>query len=185
MKEKLYRSLTPVSTAATAALSLDRSESGESNHTYEPIETAGQAVSSDGEYRTSSSQIPVTLISHDGTTVTAKTIVNLDNLREVLHQHEQIPYEDPENRGDLYLLAPMRLLTPIGEETESDITGRSKTYQALSTQSKEYSDVDQSIMSKWASFSSGLPFTSTDSPNTKSCTAKRHWIIAGQQNKCF
>ena len=41
----------------------------------------------------------------------------------------------------------MRLLTPIGEETESDITGRSKTYQALSTQSKEYSDVDQSIMS--------------------------------------
>ena len=147
MKEKLYRSLTPVSTAATAALSLDRSESGESNHTYEPIETAGQAFSSDGEYRTSSSQIPVTLISHDGTSVTAKTIVNLDNLREVLHQHEQIPYEDPENRGDLYLLAPMRLLTPIGEETESDITGRSKTYQALSTQSKEYSDVDQSIMS--------------------------------------
>merc|ERR1719234_2297805 len=41
----------------------------------------------------------------------------------------------------------MRLLTPIGEETESDITGRSKTYQSLSTQSKEYSDVDQSIMS--------------------------------------
>ena len=25
-----------------------------------------------------------------------------------------------------------------------------------------------------SSFSSGLPFTSTDSPNTKSCTAKRH-----------
>ena len=147
MKGKLYRSLTPVSTAATMATSLDRSESGESNHTYEPIETAGQAFSSDGEYRPSSSQIPVTLIHHDGRRVTANTIVNLDNLREVLHQHEQIPYEDPENRGDLYLLAPMRLLTPIGEETESDITGRSKTYQALSTQSKEYSDVDQSIMS--------------------------------------
>ena len=146
MKEQLYRSLTPVSTAATMATSLDRSESGDSNHTYEPIETAGQAFSADGEYANKQhGQIPVTLIHHDGYKVTANTIVNLDNLREALHHHEQIPYDDPENRGDLYLLAPMRLLTPIGEETESDL--RSKTYQSLSNYSKEYSDVDQSIMS--------------------------------------
>ena len=147
MKEQLYRSLTPVSTAATMATSLDRSESCDSNHTYEPIETAGQAFSSDGEYGRPHGQIPVTLIHHDGRRVTANTIINLDNLREALHQHEQIPYDDPEQRGDLYLLAPMRLLTPIGEETESDITTRSRTYQAMSTFSKEYSDVDQSIMS--------------------------------------
>ena len=30
-----------------------------------------------------------------------------------------------------------------------------------------------------SSFSSGLPFTSTDSPNTKSCTAQRHWAGFG------
>ena len=46
--------------------------------------------------------------------------------------HERVPYDDPESRGDLYILAPMRLLTPVIEETDSDIT-RSKLYQSLAS----------------------------------------------------
>lgn len=46
--------------------------------------------------------------------------------------HERVPYDDPESRGDLYILAPMRLLTPVIEETDSDIT-KSKLYQSLAS----------------------------------------------------
>ena len=149
MREQLYRSLTPVSTAATVATSPDVSDVASdlnSNHTYEPIETASQAFSVAGEY----SNIPVTLIHHDGHRLTANKITSLDSLRDTLISHEQIPYDDPENRGDLYILAPMRLLTPIIEESDSELT-RSKIYQELSTVSRNtvcnYSDVDNSIMS--------------------------------------
>jgi len=150
MKEQLYRSITPVSTAATMATSPDVSDINSdmnSNHTYEPIETASQAFSYDGDY---SSNIPVTLIHHDGHRVTANKIVSLDSLRETLHSHEKVPYDDPESRGDLYILAPMRLLTPVIEESDSELT-RSKIYQTLSNASRStfgnYSDVDNSIMS--------------------------------------
>ena len=164
MKQQLYRSLTPVSTAATVFTSPDVSDVNSdlnSNHTYEPIETAGQAFSSTGDYantnnaavRTSrdSNNIPVTLIHHDGHRVTANKITNLETLRDTLMTHEQIPYDDPENRGDLYILAPMRLLTPIMEETDSELT-RSKIYQELSSVSRttnnyNYSSLDTSIMS--------------------------------------
>ena len=150
MKEQLYRSLTPVSTSATMATSPDVSDINSdmnSNHTYEPIETASELFSNAGDYTTN---IPVTLIHHDGSRVTANKIVSLDNLRETLSNHEQVPYDDPESRGDLYILAPMRLLTPVVEESESELT-RSKIYQTLSNASKStfgnYSDVDNSIMS--------------------------------------
>ena len=157
MREQLYRSLTPVSTAATMASSPEQTSMASdlnSNHTYEPIETAGQMFSASGDYSSSvgSSDIPVTLIHHDGRKVTANKITNIDTLRSTLSAHEQIPYDDPENRGDLYILAPMRLLTPIVEETDSELT-RNKIYQELSTMSrstqgdKPYSDVDVSIMS--------------------------------------
>ena len=131
MREQLYRSLTPVSTAATVATSPDVSDINSdlnSNHTYEPIETASQAFSVSGEY----SNIPVTLIHHDGHRLTANKITSLDCLRDTLISHEQIPYDDPENRGDLYILAPMRLLTPVIEETESEMT-KSKLYQSLAS----------------------------------------------------
>ena len=155
MREQLYRSLTPVSTAATMASSPERNSIASdlnSNHTYEPIETASQMFSASGEYGAGFSDIPVTLIHHDGRRVTANKITNIDTLRSTLSAHEQIPYDDPENRGDLYILAPMRLLTPIVEETDSELT-RNKIYQELSTMSKStqgdrnYSDVDASIMS--------------------------------------
>ena len=154
MREQLYRSLTPVSTAATMATSPEISDIASdlnSNHTYEPIETASQMFSSHGDY-SARPDIPVTLIHHDGTRVTANKITNIDTLRNTLSAHEQIPYDDPENRGDLYILAPMRLLTPIIEETDSELT-RNKIYQELSTISRNtqgdrnYSDVDASIMS--------------------------------------
>ena len=135
MKEQLYRSLTPVSTSATMATSPDVSDINSdmnSNHTYEPIETASELFSNAGDYTTN---IPVTLIHHDGSRVTANKIVSLDNLRETLSNHEQVPYDDPESRGDLYILAPMRLLTPVVEESESELT-RSKIYQTLSNLSK-------------------------------------------------
>ena len=156
MREQLYRSLTPVSTAATMASSPERTSIASdlnSNHTYEPIETASQMFSASGDYGTgSSSDIPVTLIHHDGRRVTANKITNIDTLRNTLSAHEQIPYDDPENRGDLYILAPMRLLTPIIEETDTELT-RNKIYQELSVMSRStqgdrnYSDVDASIMS--------------------------------------
>ena len=47
----------------------------------------------------------------------------MDSLKELLSKHDKVPMDDPQERGDLYLLAPMRLLTPILEETESEITG--------------------------------------------------------------
>lgn len=82
--------------------------------------------------------------------MTANKIVSLDNLRQTLNGHEQVPYDDPESRGDLYILAPMRLLTPVIEESDSEFT-RSKIYQTLSNVSRStfgnYSDVDNSIMS--------------------------------------
>ena len=43
--------------------------------------------------------------------------MSLENLRERLEEHDKVPYDDPECRGDLYILAPMRLLTPVLEET--------------------------------------------------------------------
>ena len=162
MREQLYRSLTPVSTAATMASStLDTSGS---NHTYEPIETAqamlnsgttsGQAFNNNNNNNTAQQQQhPVTLIHHDGRRVTTNRIVSLESLREVLLEHEKVPYDDPECRGDLYILAPMRLLTPVIEETESEFT-RSRLYQSILTQGSahnyqpaNYSDVDTSIMS--------------------------------------
>merc|ERR1719433_967887 len=110
---------------------------------------ASQMFSSHGDY-SARPDIPVTLIHHDGTRVTANKITNIDTLRNTLSSHEQIPYDDPENRGDLYILAPMRLLTPIIEESDSELA-RSKIYQELSTVSRNtvcnYSDVDNSIMS--------------------------------------
>ena len=140
MKEQLYRSLTPVSTAATLASS--GPDTSDSNHTYEPIETA-QAMSE--ELRNNA---PLTLIHHDGRKVTANKILSLENLRQTLMSHDKVPYDDPESRGDLYILAPMRLLTPVLEESESEMT-KSKLYQSLNSVSSQaaYSDLDTSIMS--------------------------------------
>jgi len=64
--------------------------------------------------------VPVTLIHHDGTHLTTRQIMSMESLREVIRKHEKVPMDDPQDRGDLYLLAPMRLLlSPIAEETES------------------------------------------------------------------
>ena len=49
---------------------------------------------------------------------TVKQIVSMETLKELLHKHERVKLDDPQDRGDLYLLAPMRLLTPILEEEE-------------------------------------------------------------------
>ncbi len=46
--------------------------------------------------------------------------MSMESLREVIRKHEKVPMDDPQDRGDLYLLAPMRLLlSPIAEEQES------------------------------------------------------------------
>ena len=86
MKEQLYRSLTPLSTAATMA-----SDSVASNDTYEPIEN----------YETVG---PVTLIHHDGDKLSARQITTLESLREVIHKHDKTPMDDPQDRPDLYIL---------------------------------------------------------------------------------
>ena len=52
--------------------------------------------------------------------VSTRQIVSMESLKEVLQNHEQVKMDDPEERGDLYLLAPMRLLTPILEEPEPE-----------------------------------------------------------------
>lgn len=63
--------------------------------------------------------VPVTLIHHDGKRLTTRQIVSMESLREVIRKHEKVPMDDPQDRGDLYLLAPMRLLlSPIAEEPE-------------------------------------------------------------------
>ena len=140
-----------------ASSSLDTTDS---NHTYEPIETAQAMLSTHNsqaqQQQQQHQQHPVTLIHHDGRRVTTNRVVSLESLREVLLQHEQVPYDDPECRGDLYILAPMRLLTPVIEESEAEFT-RSRLYQSLTHGSSSsysghnrqtnYSDVDTSIMS--------------------------------------
>ena len=64
--------------------------------------------------------VPVTLIHHDGKRLTTRQIVSMESLREVIRNHEKVPMDDPQDRGDLYLLAPMRLLlSPIAEEPET------------------------------------------------------------------
>ena len=131
-----------MSTAATMA-----SSDLDSNHTYEPIENFDNTTSS-GYVKDA---VPFTLIHHDGRKVTANKIVSMENLREVLQNHEMIPMED-ETKEELYILAPMRLLTPILEESESDTT-KSKLYQSSNTTvrsntySNAYSDINNSVMS--------------------------------------
>ena len=153
MKEQLYRSITPISTAATMAS--DTQTNVSDSDTYEPIETyainMGQedakAPLKPHHQRTrsicSSSEanvpVPLTLIHHDGKQVSTRHIVTMDSLKEILSKHENVPMDDPQDRGDLYLLAPMRLLTPILEETESEITG------GLTAQSRE-EDFNRSVM---------------------------------------
>jgi hypothetical protein len=64
--------------------------------------------------------VPMTLIHHDGHRLTTRQIVSMESLREVIRKHEKVPMDDPQDRGDLYLLAPMRLLlSPIAEEQDS------------------------------------------------------------------
>jgi len=147
MKEQLYRSLTPVSTAATMSSSIANSDVS-SNHTYEPIETASRAFDNYDDYVNAPDTSTITLIHHDGNKVTANRIVSMNNLREVLQNHEKVPMDDPEKQEELYILAPMRLLTPIMEESESEMT-KSKLYQSsnMTVQSNTYSEVSNSIMS--------------------------------------
>jgi hypothetical protein len=106
MKEQLYRSLTPLSTAATVA-----SDSVLSDATYEPIEAYDDDAAKNA--------VPVTLIHHDGDKLSTRRITSMDSLREVILQHEAVPMDDPQDRADLYILAPMRLLSPIMEESET------------------------------------------------------------------
>ena len=144
MKDQLYRSITPISTAATMAS--DSQTNITDSDTYEPIET--YAINMDhekvigtnmsGHHRTYSNgslgepkvPVPLTLIHHDGRQVSTRQIVTMDSLKELLGKHEKVPMDDPQDRGDLYLLAPMRLLTPILEETESEMTGGTTTQQS-------------------------------------------------------
>ena len=106
MKEQLYRSLTPLSTAATMA-----SDSVASNDTYEPIENY-------------ESMATVTLIHHDGDKLSTQQITTMESLKEVLHKHDKVPMDDPQDRPDLYILAPMRLLSPIMEESSEVATNQ-------------------------------------------------------------
>lgn len=102
LKEQLYRSLTPLSTAATMASS---DHSVASNDTYEPIENYDDTTAT------------VTLIQADGDKLSTRQITSMQSLREVLTIHEKVPMDDPQDRPDLYILAPMRLLSPILEES--------------------------------------------------------------------
>ena len=135
IKQQLYRSLTPVSSTAATMATSDTATNVTDSDTYEPIESFApgawinqfpDGANASGNLSSlssnSSSGIPVTLIHHDGEKLTTKQIISLDNLKDVLKKHETVPMDDPQDRGDLYLLAPMRLLTPILEESESDST---------------------------------------------------------------
>ena len=75
-----------------------------SNDTYEPIENYDSVAA-------------VTLIHHDGDKLSTRQITSIESLKEVLHKHEKVPMDDPQDRGDLYILAPMRILSPILEES--------------------------------------------------------------------
>ena len=50
----------------------------------------------------------------------SRQITTMESLKEVLHKHEKVPMDDPQDRADLYILAPMRLLSPILEESSTE-----------------------------------------------------------------
>ena len=128
MKDQLYRSITPASSTA-ATMASDTGTLVSDSDTYEPIETFSAPST------TSSSNLPMTLIHHDGQRMMTRQIESLDNLKEILHKHEHVPMDDPQDRGDLYLLAPMRLLTPIIEEPEDVSKHADTTYQGIQNRS--------------------------------------------------
>ena len=51
----------------------------------------------------------------------------MESLREVIKIHEKVPMDDPQDRPDLYILAPMRLLSPIMEESAITETNKNAT----------------------------------------------------------
>ena len=60
----------------------------------------------------------------------------MESLKEVLHKHDKIPMDDPQDRPDLYILAPMRILSPIMEESQSE----------SQTTNNPYTDLNKSLM---------------------------------------
>eukprot|EP00095_Tigriopus_kingsejongensis_P012314 maker-scaffold284_size223161-snap-gene-1.25 protein:Tk12314 transcript:maker-scaffold284_size223161-snap-gene-1.25-mRNA-1 annotation:"xk-related protein 6" len=152
LKEQLYRSLTPLSTAATMAS--DTSNNVSDSDTYEPIEAAEGYFSQGAanSYQPNKWKLPtdkngssnsVTLIHHDGQRVSTQQILSLDNLKEVLKSHHQVPMDELQDRGDLYLLAPMRILSPILEESEH---GEYSTHHRLGSEVYQSLDLNRSIM---------------------------------------
>ena len=118
MKEQLYKNITPGKGASKSGK--EEHEDEETNNvttstsdTYEPIEAYCCKMEED-----KTSSLPLTLLHHDGERLTSQTMLSMDNLKEFLREYSAAPMDDPQDRGDLYLLAPMRLLSPIVEESE-------------------------------------------------------------------
>jgi hypothetical protein len=90
----------------------------------------------------SSTTLPVTVLHHDGERLTTRQVLSLDNLKDFLRHHSSAPMDDPQERGDLYLLAPMRLLSPIVEESEPATT----TVGAPEDVEQNYYEFNRSIL---------------------------------------
>ncbi|QQP54605.1 XK-related protein, partial [Caligus rogercresseyi] len=103
--------------------------------TYEPIEVfepgreeePNEAREEEDDYELRV-PVPITLIHHDGDKVITKRVMSMENLKDVISKHETVPMDDPQDRSDLYLLAPMRLLEPILEESEPGDLSRTSSY---------------------------------------------------------
>ena len=121
MKEQLYKTITPGSKGASKSGKEDEETAGGVNNvststsdTYEPIE----AYCCKMEQEDKASSLPLTLLHHDGERLTTQQVLSMDNLKDFLREYSAVPMDDPQDRGDLYLLAPMRILSPIVEESE-------------------------------------------------------------------
>ena len=164
MKDRLYRSLTPLSTAATMAS--DTNTVVSESDTYEPIENFDNMNEENGsDAAPGVVPVPVTLIQHDGTKLSTRRITSMESLKEVIKNHEKLPFDDPEDRADLYLLAPMRILSPIMEESAH--VEQQSNYGG----GGHYTDLNRSILTVISEILNHTKQSTSNVPNLTSTTS--------------
>ncbi|XP_040583865.1 uncharacterized protein [Lepeophtheirus salmonis] len=138
-----YYDVYPLSKKLQDKLVKNLNSTSPESDTYEPIEVFEPNKEEDDDYELRV-PVPITLIHHDGEKIVTERVMSMENLKDVIAKHETVPMDDPQDRSDLYLLAPMRILEPILEESEpGDISNKSimtvlsdllnKTYASSST----------------------------------------------------
>ena len=102
----------------------------------------------------------------------------MESLREVIKIHEKVPMDDPQDRPDLYILAPMRLLSPIMEESTMTETTKNATKADLNKSIMTViSDILTNSSQLYASASNYATASTIDRPIGSSSTTAFRFIL--------